>query len=157
MTGWRIGFAAGPAEVIAAAGRLQSHSTSGANSIAQKAALAAITGDQGTVEEMRQAFDERRKYMLQRLLALADISCPEPVGAFYTFPKISAYYGRTFGGEPINGSMAFCAALLEHGKLALVPGIAFGNDEHIRLSYAASKEQIEEAMNRLEWFLGKLE
>jgi len=157
MTGWRIGFAAGRAEVIAAAGRLQSHSTSGANSIAQKAALVAITGDQGTVEEMRQAFDGRRKYMLQRLLAIADISCPEPVGAFYTFPKISPYYGRTFDGQPINGSMEFCTALLEHGKLALVPGVAFGNDEHVRLSYATSKEQIEEAMNRLEWFLGKLE
>jgi aspartate aminotransferase len=157
MTGWRIGVAAGPAEVIAAAGRLQSHSTSGANSIAQKAALAAITGDQSTVEQMRQAFDERRKYMLQRLWAMADLSCPEPVGAFYTFPKIAAYYGRTLDGQPIRDSMEFCTALLEHGKLALVPGVAFGNDEHVRLSYAASKEQIEEAMNRLEWFLGKLE
>jgi aspartate aminotransferase len=157
MTGWRIGFAAGPVEVIAAAGRLQSHSTSGANSIAQKAALAAITGDQGTVEGMRQAFDERRKYMLARLWGMDDIACPEPLGAFYTFPKISAYYGRTFDGQKVDGSMAFCTALLEHAKLALVPGVAFGNDEHVRLSYAASKEQIEEAMNRLQWFLGKLE
>lgn len=157
MTGWRIGFAAGPKEVIAAAGRLQSHSTSGANSIAQKAALAAITGDQNPVEEMRQAFDERRRYMLQRLLAMPHVWCPKPVGAFYTFPRISAYYGRTFDGKAIEGSMDFCGMLLEHAKLALVPGVAFGNDEHVRLSYAASLEQIEEAMDRLEWFLGKLE
>jgi aspartate aminotransferase len=157
MTGWRIGFAAGPAEVIAAAGRLQSHSTSGANSIAQKAALAAITGDQSTVEEMRQAFDERRKYMLARLWSMLDVTCPEPMGAFYTFPKVSAYYGRTIDGAPIDGSMAFCTLLLEHAKLALVPGVAFGKDEHVRLSYAASLEQIQEAMDRLEWFLGKLE
>jgi aspartate aminotransferase len=146
MTGWRIGFAAGPKNVIAAASRLQSHSTSGANSIAQKAALAAITGDQSSVEQMRQAFDERRKYMLGRLL-----------GAFYTFPRISAFYGRTLDGQPVDGSMAFCTALLEHAKLALVPGVAFGNDDHVRLSYAASTEEITEAMDRLQWFLSKLE
>jgi len=157
MTGWRIGFAAGPKNVIAAASRLQSHSTSGANSIAQKAALAAITGDQSSVEQMRQAFDERRKYMLGRLLDMQDISCPEPLGAFYTFPRISAFYGRTLDGQPVDGSMAFCTALLEHAKLALVPGVAFGNDDHVRLSYAASTEEITEAMDRLQWFLSKLE
>jgi aspartate aminotransferase len=157
MTGWRIGFAAGPARVIAAAGRLQSHSTSGANSIAQKAALAAITGDQGEVEKMRLAFEERRGYMLKRLLSMPDIRCPEPAGAFYTFPQVSAYYGRTLDGVPVDGSMTFCTALLEHAKLALVPGSAFGNDAHVRLSYAASMEQISEAMDRMEWFLGKLE
>jgi aspartate aminotransferase len=157
MTGWRIGFAAGPANVIAAASRLQSHSTSGANSIAQKAALAAITGNQSAVEEMRLAFDERRKYMMERLSAMEGVACPEPVGAFYTFPKVSAYYGRTFDGTAIEGSMDFCTVLLEQAKLALVPGAPFGNDEHVRLSYAASKEQIGEAMDRLDWFLGKLE
>ncbi|MBN1640838.1 MAG: pyridoxal phosphate-dependent aminotransferase [Anaerolineae bacterium] len=157
MTGWRIGFAAGPRDVIAAAGRLQSHSTSGANSIAQKAALAAILGDQGSVEDMRLAFDERRRYMLSRLQAIRDVWCPEPAGAFYTFPEVSATYGRTFDGVAIEGSMAFCSALLEHAKLALVPGVAFGNDQHVRLSYAASMEQIVEAMDRFEWFVGKLE
>jgi aspartate aminotransferase len=157
MTGWRIGFAAGPKNVIAAAARLQSHSTSGANSIAQKAALAAITGNQSSVEQMRQAFDQRRKYMLGRLLDMEGISCPEPHGAFYTFPRISGYYGRTFDGNTIDGSMAFCTALLEHAKLALVPGVAFGNDDHVRLSYAASMEEITEAMDRLQWFLSKLE
>jgi aspartate aminotransferase len=157
MTGWRIGCAVGPAEVISAAGRLQSHSTSGANSVAQRAALAAITGDQSTVEEMRQAFDQRRQYMVQRLQAMPDIACPEPVGAFYAFPQVSAYYGRHFEGPAISGSLDFCNQLLQHAKLALVPGLAFGDDAYVRLSYAASMEQIRVAMDRLEWFLGHLE
>jgi aspartate aminotransferase len=106
---------------------------------------------------MRLAFDARRKYMLARLQAIPDLWCPTPVGAFYTFPQVSAFYGRTFDGVAIDGSMGFCTALLEHAKLALVPGGAFGNDAHVRLSYATSMEEIEKAMDRLEWFLGKLE
>jgi aspartate aminotransferase len=157
MTGWRLGCAVGPAEVIAAAGRLQSHSTSGANSIAQKAALAAITGDQSTVEAMRQEFERRGRTMVRRLQAMEGVTCPQPDGAFYAFPRVSAYYGRSLSGPPITGSMDFCSALLEHAKLALVPGVAFGNDDHVRLSYAASMEQIREALDRLEWFVGKLE
>jgi len=157
MTGWRIGCAVGPAEVIAAAGRLQSHSTSGANSVAQKAALAAITGDQSTVGVMRQEFDRRRQYMLQRLNAMPEVDCPEPEGAFYTFPRVSAYYDGRCDGQVIGGSMDLCRLLLEKEKLALVPGMAFGNDAHVRLSYAASMAQIEEAMDRLERFLGHIE
>jgi aspartate aminotransferase len=157
MTGWRVGCAVGPVDVIAAEGRLQGHSTSGANSIAQKAALAAITGDQGTVEVMRQEFDLRRQYMVQRLRAIEGVTCPEPLGAFYAFPQISACFGRSLDGPPIGGSLDFCNVLLDQAKLALVPGVAFGNDSHVRLSYAASMEEIQEAMNRLEWFMGKLE
>lgn len=157
MTGWRIGFAAGPADLIAACGRLQSQTTSGPNSIAQKAALAAITGDQGTVEVMRQEFDRRRRYMVERLNAMPHITCPVPTGAFYAFPKISAYYGQRYDQEPVNGSMDFCRLLLEHEKLALVPGVEFGHDEHVRLSYAASMAQIQEALNRLERFLARLD
>jgi aspartate aminotransferase len=156
MTGWRIGYAAGPVEVIAAAGRLQSHSTSGPNSVAQKAALAAITGDQSTVEIMRQEFDQRRQTMLQRLRAMPDITCPQPDGAFYAFPRISAYYGRRYDGQVVDGSMAFSRLLLEHEKVATVPGLAFGDDAHVRLSYATGMAQIEEAMNRLERFLSHL-
>ncbi len=156
MTGWRIGYAAGPAEVIAAAGRLQSHSTSGPNSVAQKAALAAITGDQSTVEMMRQEFDRRRQSMLQRLRAMPDITCPQPDGAFYAFPRISAYYGRRHNGQVVDGSMAFSRLLLEHEKVATVPGLAFGDDDHVRLSYSTSMAQIEEAMDRLERFLSHL-
>jgi aspartate aminotransferase len=157
MTGWRIGCAVGPEEVIAAEGRLQSHSTSGANSIAQMAALAAITGDQSSVESMRLEFDRRRKYMVGRLAGIEGIVCPEPLGAFYTFPQVSAYYGRSFDGPPIQTSLDFCGALLQKAKLAVIPGGAFGADGHVRLSYAVSMQEIEEALNRLEWFLGKLE
>ncbi len=156
MTGWRIGYAAGPVEVIAAAGRLQSHSTSNPNSVAQKAALAAITGDQSTVEMMRQEFDRRRQSMLQRLRAMPDITCPQPDGAFYAFPRISAYYGRRYNGQVVDGSMAFSRLLLEHEKVATVPGLAFGDDAHVRLSYSTSMAQIEEAMDRLERFLSHL-
>lgn len=156
MTGWRIGYAAGPVEVIAAAGRLQSHSTSNPNSVAQKAALAAITGDQSTVEMMRQEFDRRRQSMLQRLRAMPAITCPQPDGAFYAFPRISAYYGRGYNGQLVDGSMAFSRLLLEHEKVATVPGLAFGDDAHVRLSYSTSMAQIEEAMDRLERFLSRL-
>jgi aspartate aminotransferase len=157
MTGWRIGYAAGPADVIAAANRLQSHSTSNPNSIAQKAALAAITGDQSTVETMRQEFDRRRQYMIQRLRAMPGVTCPEPHGAFYTFPRVSSHYGRRYNGEEVDGSLAFCRLLLEHEKVATVPGLAFGDDAHVRLSYATGMAQIEEALNRLERFLNNLE
>jgi aspartate aminotransferase len=150
MTGWRIGYAAGPAEVIAAAGRLQSHSTSNPNSIAQMAALAAITGDQSTVEHMRQEFDQRRHVMLDRLRAIPDITCPQSEGAFYAFPRVAAYYGLRYNGEVIDGSMAFSRLLLEHEKVATIPGMAFGNDAHIRLSYATAMAQIEEALDRLD-------
>jgi aspartate aminotransferase len=157
MTGWRIGYAAGPAEVIAAAGRLQSHSTSNPNSIAQKAALAAISGDQSTVEHMCQQFDQRRHVMLERLRAMPDITCPQPDGAFYAFPRVSAYYGRRYDGEVVDGSMAFSRLLLEREKVATIPGLAFGNDDHIRLSYATAMAQIEEALDRMERFLGRLQ
>ena len=157
MTGWRIGYAAGPADVIAAAGRLQSHSTSNANSVAQKAALAAVTGDQSSVEVMRQEFDRRRKTMIQRLQSMPGISCPVPHGAFYAFPRIASTYGRQYNGQVVDGSLAFCRLLLEHEKVAAVPGIAFGDDAHMRLSYATSMAEIEEALNRLERFLSHLE
>jgi len=157
MTGWRIGCAAGNAQVIAAAGRIQSQSTSGANSIAQKAALAALTGDQGTVETMRQEFDRRRQYMMRRLSALPGVTCPEPQGAFYTFPSVSTYYHLRYKGETIEGSMDLCRLLLEHEKLALVPGVAFGDDACVRFSYAASMPQITEALDRFERFLDQID
>jgi len=157
MTGWRIGYAAGPADVITAAGRLQSHSTSNANSVAQKAALAAVTGDQSSVEVMRQEFDRRRKTMIQRLQSMPGISCPVPQGAFYAFPRIAATYDQQYNGQVVDGSLTFCRLLLEHEKVAAVPGVAFGDDAHMRLSYATSMAQIEEALNRLERFLSHLE
>jgi len=157
MTGWRIGCAAGNEQVIAAAGRIQSQSTSGTNSIAQKAALAALTGDQGMVETMRQEFDRRRQYMVRRLNSLPNVACAVPQGAFYTFPQVSAYYHMRYRGQAIEGSMDFCRLLLEHEKLALVPGAAFGDDNCVRFSYAVSMQQIQEAMNRVERFLDEID
>jgi aspartate aminotransferase len=105
---------------------------------------------------MRKEFDRRRQYMLGRLRAMPDVTCPEPQGAFYAFPRVSAYYGRGYEGEVVDGSMAFSRLLLENEKVATVPGFAFGDDGHIRLSYATGMAQIEEAMNRLERLLGHL-
>ena len=156
MPGWRIGCAAGPADIIAAAGRIQSHSTSNVNSIAQEAALAALRGDQSSVEMMRREFDQRRQYMVRRLQAIPGIICPEPHGAFYTFPQVSAAYGRTYRGQLVDGSMSYCQLLLEHEKVAAVPGCEFGADAHIRLSYATSMAQIEAALDRIERFTREL-
>jgi aspartate aminotransferase len=105
---------------------------------------------------MREEFDQRRQYMLGRLQAMPDITCPEPQGAFYAFPRVSAHYERRYEGEVVDGSMAFSRLLLENEKVATVPGFAFGDDSHIRLSYATGMAQIEEAMNRLERFLSRL-
>ena len=156
MTGWRIGCAVGPADVIAAAGRIQSHSTSNPNSVAQQASLAALLGDQSSVDVMRREFDKRRKYMVGRLQAMPGITCPEPKGAFYAFPCISASYGRSYRGETIDGSRGFCRLHLEHEKVAAVPGCEFGDDEYMRRSYATGMGQIEEALNRVERFLKSL-
>ncbi len=157
MTGWRIGCAVGAPKLIGAVGRLQSHSTSGANSVAQKAALAAITADQGFVDEMCREFEKRCAYMIKRLKAMPGVVCSEPRGAFYAFPQVSSFYGRSYGGEVINGSLDFCRLLLEHAKIATVPGMAFGNDEHIRIAYSTSMENITESLNRLEKFLSEIE
>jgi aspartate aminotransferase len=156
MTGWRVGCAVGPADIIAAAGRIQSHSTSNVNSVAQQAALAALQGDRSSVDVMRREFDRRRQYMVRRLGAIPGVVCPEPQGAFYAFPEVSSAYGRTFRGEVIDGSMSYCRLLLEHEKVAAVPGCGFGADAHIRLSYATGMAQIEAALDRIEWFMRHL-
>jgi aspartate aminotransferase len=157
MTGWRLGYVAGPLEVIKAMGRLQSHMTSNAVTFAQYAAVAALTdpaADQ-TVEKMRAEFERRGEYMAQRLNAIEGIECPEPTGAFYCFPDVSSHYGRTINGTAIGGSMDFAKALLEQANVALVPGLPFGCDENVRLSFACSIEQITKGLDRLEKWLGK--
>jgi aspartate aminotransferase len=108
------------------------------------------------VEEMRLEFNQRRQTMLQSLRAINGITCPEPRGAFYAFPRISAYYGRSYDNQAIDGSMAFSRLLLEHEKVATIPGLAFGADAHVRLSYATGMAQIEEAMSRIKRFLSRL-
>lgn len=144
MTGWRLGYLAGSVELIKAVSTIQGHSTSNVCTFAQYGAIAALESPQDCVEHMRQAFAERRQVMLERLNAIPGISCAPPEGAFYMFVKISKT-GLT--------SLEFCDALLESQQVATIPGIAFGADDHIRLSYATDMTSIKKGMDRLEKFL----
>lgn len=144
MTGWRLGYYAGPIEIVKAGSALQSHSTSAPNTFAQYGAVAALRGPQDCVSRMVVAFDERRKYLHRRLTAMPGVTCVKPTGAFYVFPNISSF------GLP---SIRFAELLLEKEKMAVVPGMPFGADENIRLSYACSMANIEEGMTRLERFV----
>lgn len=150
MTGWRMGYAAGPKDVIGAMSKIQSQSTSNTCSIVQKASVEALTGPQDFIGVMVAEFDKRRKYILERLLAIPGLECPTPQGAFYVFPKVSTYYGRSFGGRNIANSADISAYLLDEAKVAVVSGDAFGADEYIRLSYATSMSVIEKGLDRIE-------
>ncbi|MCK4305492.1 MAG: pyridoxal phosphate-dependent aminotransferase [Candidatus Eisenbacteria sp.] len=150
MTGWRIGYAAGPAEIIAAAGKIQGHSTSNPNSIAQKAALEAITGPQDAVETMRRAFEERRNLMLSLMEGIPKVTCSKPQGAFYLFPDWSHYIGRRAGGHQLRTCVDLASYLLEDAHVAVVPGSGFGTTRgFLRFSYASSPERIREGMQRV--------
>ncbi len=153
MTGWRIGYAAGPAEVIQAAARLQSHMTTGADSIAQKAALEALSGPQDSVAEMRQAFDRRRRLLVEGLNEVPGISCMMPQGAFYALPDCRALLGKSYGGRRVENSVELCEALLEQVQVAVVPGAAFGAEGYVRFHYATSEETIGKALQRLHAFV----
>lgn len=144
MTGWRVGFLAGPVELIRATTLIQGHSTSNVCTFAQWGAIAALEGSQTCVETMRVAFDERRQAMFDAINAIPGLSCAKPSGAFYVMPSI-AKTGMT--------SLEFCDALLEEQKVALIPGIAFGADDHIRLSYATDMDTIKKGMERLDAFV----
>jgi aspartate aminotransferase len=144
MTGWRIGYLAGPIDIIKATITIQSHSTSNVCTFAQYGAIAALEDSQDCVEEMRQAFAKRRQVMLERLNAIPGLSCPQPDGAFYLFPDISKTGLK---------SLDFSDALLEEQQVAVIPGIAFGADDNIRLSYATDLATIEKGMDRLEKFV----
>lgn len=156
MTGWRIGYAGGPREIIAGMDVIQSQEVSHPSSISQKAAVEALNGPQESVAEMRLAFDARRRYMVERLNDIPGVSCPLPQGAFYAYPVVSPFYGRRAGKWEIADSVSLCEYLLEEAKIACVPGAGFGTEEHIRLSYATSLEKIEQAMDRLEAALERL-
>jgi len=150
MTGWRIGFTAGPPELIKAMNTMQGQSTSGASHIAQVAATAALTGPQECVAEMRRAFDQRRIEIVHRLRAISGVKCREPHGAFYAFPDMSAFIGRkTPGGTTIGDDVALCSFLLETGKVAVVPGSGFGAPGFVRLSYACSMADIIKGVDRI--------
>jgi aspartate aminotransferase len=157
MTGWRLGYTAGPPEVIKAMGCLQSHMTSNAATFAQYAAVTALSDPAGNevIEKMRTEFEKRGKYMAQRLNSIEGVVCIEPTGAFYCFPDVSAHYGRTINGSKINGSLDFAKALLEQANVALVPGLPFGCDNNVRLSFACSLEQIAGGLDRLEKWLSQ--
>ncbi|MCL2761020.1 MAG: pyridoxal phosphate-dependent aminotransferase [Desulfuromonadales bacterium] len=151
MTGWRIGYTCGPKELISAMNKMQSQSTSNATSIAQKAAVEALNGPQGEVDKMRAEFEKRRTYIVERLNGMPGVSCFKSNGAFYVFPDFSALYGKTTpSGKKIENSSDFAAYLLEDAKVALVPGVAFGDDRYARLSYAISMENIKKGMDRIE-------
>jgi aspartate aminotransferase len=151
MTGWRIGWAAGPADVIKAMGNLQDQSTSNPTSISQYAALAAVSGSDEPLRKMHAEFDRRRRYMVERLSKMPGVRCVRPQGAFYAFPDVSASYDRVLGrGAKPPRSVAFAAKALEDVHVALVPGAAFGDDACVRLSFATSMEQIEKGLDRLE-------
>ncbi len=156
MTGWRIGYLAGPAEIIAALTNIQSQSTSNPSSIAQKAAVAALNGPDSFVTDMVSVFKERRDYIFKRLKSLPGVTCVKPQGAFYAFPNVSAYYSASYKGKGIDNSVRLCDYLLEEARLALVPGIAFGDDRYIRFSFATSMENIAKGMDRFEEALRKL-
>ena len=151
MTGWRLGYMAGPQAVVAQAAKLQGQLTSAPCSISQKAGLAALAMDKAPLHRMVTAFRERRDFMLARLRALPGVDCPKPEGAFYLFPQVSDYFGRTApSGRPINDSNDLGFYLLEEHHVALVPGVAFGDPNGIRLSYAAAMNDLKVAMDRIE-------
>ncbi|RXI47564.1 aspartate aminotransferase [Clostridium tetani] len=149
MTGWRIGYAAGPGNVIKLMNNIQSHMTSNPNSIAQYAALEALTGEQESINSMVSEFEKRRNYMVERINSINGIECIKPKGAFYMFADINKVIGKKINGEEIKNSVDFCEKLLELYKVAVVPGAAFGLENHIRLSYAISMENIEKGLERI--------
>ena len=150
MTGWRIGYAAGPKPLITAMTNIQSQSTSNPTSISQKASLEALNGPQDFIQTMLKEFDRRRTYMVDRLNAMSGVSCFKPSGAFYAFPNFSGVFGRTVGSTTITDSTTLSQYLLESVNVAVVPGVAFGADENIRLSYATSFENIQNGLDRIQ-------
>lgn len=149
MTGWRIGYAAGPEEIISAATVYQSQNTSNPTSIAQKAAVQALRGDQTSVATMVNEFRKRRDVMVDALNDIPGVTCLKPPGAFYVFPNVSGLYGKTFQGKTLRSSSDLAEYLLDAADVAVVPGLPFGSDDHIRLSYATSMKNIEKGLKRI--------
>ncbi len=156
MTGWRVGYVAAPLHIAKAIDGLQSHGTSNINSIAQAAALEALTSAEGEsfLSDMLRTFDGRRQYIEARIDAIPGLGCIKPQGAFYVFADISALLGKSYGGKVLNDSLDAAEAMLDAG-VAVVPGSAFGSPDYIRLSYAIDKADIEEGLNRIEDFVSK--
>ena len=157
MTGWRIGYTGSSEEIAKLMGSVQSHQTSNPNSIAQKAALEALTGDQSTVQMMLGEFDKRRKFMYEKMSALPYVSTEEPLGAFYVFADVSEALKKEYKGKKVETAAEFARILIEDYNVAVVPCADFGFPDHIRLSYAISVEQIDKGLTRIEKFLNDLQ
>ncbi len=157
MTGWRIGYLAAPTAIAKAISSMQSHTTSNPCSISQYASTEALVSPEGDkfIEKMQKIFDERRKFMVEYLNDVKGVVCIEPKGAFYVFVDVSSCYGKSYNGKIIEGSLSFADIALESG-VALIPGVAFGDDNCIRLSYAISIEDIKEGLDRLKKFINEL-
>lgn len=156
MTGWRIGYTAGPKDIIKAMTNIQSQSTSNPTSIAQKAAVEALTGPQDFIQTMLSEFDKRRKFLVSELNSISGFSCITPTGAFYAFPNTAKLYGTQAEGAKISSSSDFALYLLEKANVALVHGEAFGDDNYIRLSYATSMENLNKGIERIKEAVSKL-
>ena len=156
MTGWRLGYIGAPDSIASACTKIQGQFTSGASSISQRAALAAISADPSVVNEMKSAFLERRDFIINQLKRIDGMKINQPEGAFYVFPDVSSFFGKSIGDRLITDSNDLCLYLLEEAKVALVTGNAFGSPSCLRISYAASMEELKEAMDRISQALFKL-
>jgi aspartate aminotransferase len=152
MTGWRLGYALAHRDVIAAAGKIQSHSTSNPSSISQAAALEALSGGEDEVQRMWEAYRERRAWLIPAINAIDGLHCGNTDGAFYIFPEVRSFFGK----RGIHDSQSFADYLLDEARVAVVPGSAFGNDDHVRISYATSLERLKEGVERIESALARL-
>ena len=156
MTGWRVGWLIGPTDVVAAAANLQSHATSNVSNVAQRAALAAVTGDLSASAMMREAFDVRRKTMVRMLSEIPGVECPTPQGAFYCFPSVAALLGKPLRGRTPQTSVELAELILDEVEVAVVPGEAFGAPGCFRLSYALGDDDLAEGVGRIAKLLGEV-
>ncbi|MEK6657924.1 MAG: pyridoxal phosphate-dependent aminotransferase [Nitrospirota bacterium] len=157
MTGWRIGYAAGPDEIISAMNKVQSQSTSNPASISQKAAVEALKGPQDFIAKMLNEFDKRRRYIVERLNKIKGVTCAMPKGAFYAFPNVSKLYGKSYNGKNIKDSSDLANYFLDKAQAAVVAGDAFGADDYIRFSYATSMGNIKKGIDRIEDAINSLD
>jgi aspartate/methionine/tyrosine aminotransferase len=155
MTGWRVGWLAGPRDVVKAATNLQSHATSNVSNVAQVAALAAVSGNLVAVAEMRAAFDRRRQTIVRMLNEISGVECPEPKGAFYAYPSVKGLLGKEIRGRVIRSSAELAAVILDEAEVAVVPGEAFGPSGYLRFSYALGDEDLVEGVSRIQKLLGE--
>jgi aspartate/methionine/tyrosine aminotransferase len=150
MTGWRVGWMIGPKDLVKAATNLQSHATSNVANVSQRAALAAVSGDLTAVEEMKAAFDRRRRTIVSMLSEIDGVVCPTPQGAFYAYPSVKGLLGKEYGGRVIESSAELAEYVLDEVEVAVVPGEAFGSPGYLRLSYALGDDDLAEGITRLQ-------